>query len=285
MSGNFFRQALEGIVAVAQANNPGQRDGDYTGEDGLLWCGKCHTPKQVRSPLNGQLIPCLCDCEAKALEAQERAERRARWENRLAEMRRAGIYNPEYRKMTFERDDGKNATVSSLCRSYVQNWEQMERDNAGLLLYGNTGTGKTFMACCIANALIDRGIGALVTTMDRLIGAMRENYEANKADILERIQSIPLLVLDDLGRERSTEYVCEKIDEIVDARYTAGRPTIVTTNKTMEAMKEPQEQLKRAYDRLLEMCAPVAVVGGSRRQEIGARKREAIMAMMRQEEQ
>ena len=265
MNGNFLEKAITEIAEAAARNNP-PREGDYY-ENGLLMCGKCHTQKEVLITYHEKKkkFSCMCECKAQEEDAREQTERKVRLENQLREMRKSGIYNPEYRKMTFARDDRKNEALSVLCRSYVKNWEKMEKENGGLLLYGNTGTGKTFYACCIANALIDMGIGAMVTTVDRLIGAMRENFEANKADVIYKIQNMPFLVLDDVGRERDTEYVNEKLDEIIDARYTAGRPLIVTTNLTMDTLKNPPFQVMRAYDRLLEMCAPVAVISDSRR--------------------
>ena len=98
---------------------------------------------------------------------------------------------------------------------------------------------------------------------------------SEKQNVLESLNRYSLLVLDDLGAERSTEYMQEIVYNIVDWRYRSGKPMIVTTNLTGEQMKATDNiQLQRIYDRIFERCLPIEVNGQSRRkQKTGCRSR------------
>ena len=81
----------------------------------------------------------------------------------------------------------------------------------------------------------------------------------DKQALLDRMQSYSLLVLDDLGAERDTAYAAEQVFNVVDARVQTGLPLVVTTNLSVKEMQEADSmQLKRIYDRVLELC-PVRI--------------------------
>lgn len=139
----------------------------------------------------------------------------------------------------------------------------MLEHNNGLLFWGNVGTGKTFAAACIANALIDNGVPALVTSFPRIL-----NSGWDKTEIIGQMKEFPLLVIDDLGVERSSEYALEIVQMVVDERYKSGMPLIVTTNLTRQELESPKDmRFSRIYDRVLEMCVPVYFDGPSRRKK------------------
>ena len=279
---------IESINALYAQKQKAAPD-DYIGEDGLLYCGKCQTRKVFRHyvPFLKREVdaPIACECRRKEIEQAEEAERqRARMEH-IASLRRAGIGDESYRRMTFAADDGggDREAAGVACR-YVQHWEKMLEGNVGLVFSGEPGNGKTFFAACIANALIDKGVPAIITTVPALITATSADYEAQKPDILRQIKDVDLLVLDDVGVERKTGYTAEKLFEIVDARYRAGKPLIVTTNlKLAEIQGASELEYKRVFDRILELCQPVPVRGRSRRSEIAKGKAELARALLRGE--
>ena len=83
---------------------------------------------------------------------------------------------------------------------------------------------------------------------------------------LDSLNNFPLLVLDDLNTERQTEYMMEIVYNVIDARYRANLPLIVTTNLTREELMNPADmRYKRVFSRLFEMCTPIEVVGADRR--------------------
>lgn len=113
------------------------------------------------------------------------------------ELNRNDCFNDlAYRNMTFDRDDRPEHILSKAARAYAENF-QPALEQHGIMFTGNVGTGKTFYACCIANAVIDRGCTAWVTTLQPLVRALCSYESAEK--ILAKIRKVDLLVLDDLG--------------------------------------------------------------------------------------
>ena len=129
----------------------------------------------------------------------------------------------------------------------------------GLLLWGGVGTGKSFFAGCIANALLAQGVSVLMTNFAKILGAVTGMYGMERQRFLN---TYSLLILDDLGAERNSEYALEQLFRVVDSRYQSRKPMIVTTNLTLEELKHPSDLAhERIYDRLLERCVPVKMNG------------------------
>lgn len=258
---NAMSKAINNIIKAAP---PLQAD-DYMGNDGLMYCGKCHTRRQMRIELLGEMrtVPIMCDClkaEAQEEEARERAAAHDR-------KRRLWLQEPADAASTFQRDDRKNPIISDAMRRYADQFNEMERQNMGLLLYGPVGTGKTFYAACIANALIDHGRSAKMTNFSAIINKLQESFDGRQR-FLDKLNRFDLLIIDDLGIERESEYMQEQVYNIIDARYKARRPLIVTTNISLDEIKNPKSvQRQRIYDRILQICHPVKIDGTSRRRE------------------
>lgn len=241
--------------------------GDYT-EAGLLYCGKCHTPKQTRLNLMGQqkVIGCLCRCATEARDREEAVRKQREEADRIMRLRSSGISSQEFRTATFSLDDGQAPGPMKILQRYVENWEQAYRDNVGLLLWGGVGTGKSFGAACVANALIDQSIPVCMVNLSSVLNTLT-NFQGNRNDYIQEIMQYPLLILDDFGMERRTEFALEQTFNLIDERYRSGKPLIVTTNLTLANLKAPSSlELARSYDRLLEMCVPVGFGDNGRRQ-------------------
>ena len=120
---------------------------DYTGEDGLLYCGKCRKPKEAYFAPDKAAIfgrdrhPAECDCQRAAREERETAEKRRRHLDTVEELKRRGFTDPTMRDWTFENDNGRNPQTG-IARRYVEHWEDMRTDNIGCLFWGGVGTGK-----------------------------------------------------------------------------------------------------------------------------------------------
>ena len=89
------------------------------------------------------------------------------------------------------------------------------------------------------------------------------------------------LILDDFGMERGTEYGLEQVFNVIDSRYRSGKPLIVTTNLTLDDLRNPEDTAhSRIYDRLLSMCVPVRFTGDNFRQEAAQRKMESMKKLI-----
>ena len=258
---------LDGIAKATAASNP-ILEGDYV-KDGLWYCGKCNTPKQFAVSFLGVVkFPfCLCKCEKEKRDLAEQEVKRLEELRRISETRKLGFPDDEMATWTFDKDDGASPELMKIARNYVTNFGKMQQRNKGLLLFGSVGTGKTFAACCIANALIDKGYSALVTNFARLANTL-QGLREDRQDYIDKLNAVNLLVIDDLAAERQTEYMQETVFNIIDSRYRSGRPLIITTNLTADELKNPADiSHKRIYSRLFEVCIPFEVKGIDRRAE------------------
>lgn len=164
---------------------------------------------------------------------------------------------------TFENDNGKNPNMSR-AKCYVDRWNKMCSENIGLLLWGEVGTGKSYFAACIANALVEQCVSVKMTNFATILNDLFSCDDKN--EYINRLNESSLLIIDDLGIERDTEYALEQVYNIIDARYKSNKPLIVTTNLSLTELKHPVDTAhKRIYDRVLEMCVPIRFNGENMR--------------------
>lgn len=252
--------------------------GDTYDEDGLLVCGVCGKRKQSKLILRdgeSMIVRAMCECEIKA---DEEAERRKRCECEIQKLRSVSLIHKKFRNASFDTYDENNYNAKNRrkCERYAKNFETMRKSNEGLLLWGDVGTGKSHTAACIANYLISQSIPAIMTSFVMLMaefgfGAARES------ELMSAIASTDLVILDDLGAERDTEYAQEKVYSIIETRYRSQKPLILTTNLSLtEMMNEEDTRYKRVYDRVFEMCHPIQFTGPSRRKTDAAKRFDNI---------
>ncbi len=180
---------------------------------------------------------------------------------------------------TFERDNGAVPQLA-WARRYVEHWQLMRKENMGLLFWGPAGTGKTFAAACIANALVEREVAVgMITLGEALLNLFGMSGE-ERIQYLESLSTCGLLILDDFGVERRTPYAREQVYEIVNRRYLSGRPMVVTTNLTLDELKNAERDDSRIHDRVLERCIPVCFDGDSLRREKTAQRIRRMRALL-----
>lgn len=183
---------------------------------------------------------------------------------------------------TFDKDNGKNP-IMWMARDYVDKWSDALSDNMGLVLWGDVGTGKTFFAACIANALVEQNVSVKMTNFSTILNDLFAESDKNK--YLDRLNDHGLLIIDDLGIERGTLYALEQVYNVIDTLYKSGKPLIITTNLTLDELKYPTDiPHKRIYDRVLGMCVPVMFNGVNFRKEEAAAKMEAAKKLFGMED-
>lgn len=257
---NLWDETINDLISKAsQKRNPL----DYE-KNGLLFCGECNTPKQCKVSLlnKNMIVSCMCKCEQEKVEEEDR-----RWEKnqqtiRIRAMRKDGVVDKGLSDCCFDQADMTENLKK--CKNYFDSWNDMRKNGTGLLLWGGVGTGKTFAAACIVNGLIEHGVSAMITSFPRILGG--KGYF--KSDIVDHMNEYELVVIDDLGVERSSEYALETVYMVVDERYKSKKPIIITTNLSLEVLDKPDNiRQKRIYDRILEMCVPIRFDGKSRRKK------------------
>lgn len=228
-----------------------------------------------------QALPVACKCQREADERAEAERRAAEFKNNLeARWRADGFHDPSYLKPTFSDDDGANQKLTGVCQKYADRWPEMLENGMGLLLYGGVGGGKTFLAGCVCNALLKKQVSVCATSFPRVLNVLQNSMDRQKA--LDRLSRYQCVLLDDFGVERGTEYAQEQLFAVVDARYRAKRPTIITTNLSLHDLENPQNlSYTRIFDRLLELCPiRLCVSGPSRRKGLADDRRELARELL-----
>ena len=234
------------VLLTANAAAQLQRDDEYLDPaDGLLHCKTCHGLRQTVIPApggTGFLRPrCLCPCQSAAEKQRKAAEEKRERLERIQRRKAHGLQDRRLYDCTFTNDNGKTPGLTAKAKRYVEHWEDAARKNIGLLLFGDVGTGKSFLAGCIANALLEQDVPVLMTNFPTILNRMTGLFGSDRADFLANLNAYDLLILDDLGAERGTEYALEQVFAVIDARYRSRKPLIVTTNLTLDALKHPDD--------------------------------------------
>lgn len=257
---NEFKEVFEDIVNSVTTS---RHSSDYI-QDGILYCGRCKTPKQtiVGDENERYVCPIMCKCEKERYEKEKH-------ENEVRQLRDFCFrWIPDLKDCTFNSDT-ENGQVAEVCKRYVDIFDQAD----GLLLYGCIGTGKTFYAACICNAVIEKEKSAAIFSTSSFV----DMNSSERKYIVNGLATLDAVVLDDLGTERDTGYGDEVIYSVVNRLYSSPAKMIITTNIPIEELSSCKETNKRRiYDRILQRCYPVKVCGESKRLEKG---RENIRKM------
>lgn len=278
---NDFIKIFDNLIAKAEANaqQRAKESGrtEHIESDGLLHCDICGDATQERVTIFGEerIGRVYCSCVRAEMKRKQLEEEREKKRQRVERLRIQGFEKSEYSKYTFEADDGQQPKIIKAARAYCEHYEQFRAQGKGLILFGNTGTGKTFTAACIANEIINKGIPVLMTSFSRIVNKIQNSFDGRQ-EYIDSLNDFELLVIDDLAAERNTEFVNEIVYQVIDGRYRAKLPMIITTNITLSTMTEDQTARKRIYSRILERCHPIEVTGEDRRKQAFMKNLEEV---------
>lgn len=249
------------------------RENDFI-KDEHVYCKKCGERKDkdlinvfgVKRVLGRS---CKCDRE------REKLKKEKEMQDQINLLKDRCFLSEIQKNYTFENYKGEYNQAYKVAKNYVKHFEKMKEDNIGLFLYGNVGSGKTYLSCSIANDIIEKyKISVKVRNLSQIINEIQcGGFELDKNQYIDRIVNVPLLILDDLGIERNTSYAKEQIYNIIDSRCLKNKPTIFTTNLSYDELKNEQNiEYKRIYSRILAMTLPVLIEGIDFREKIQREK-------------
>jgi DNA replication protein DnaC len=182
----------------------------------------------------------------------------------------------KFRGVSFDRPPvtQMNEIVVRRVREYCGAIEQNIASGRGLWLYGSSGTGKTTLAMLVSRTALEAGRSVAIYSLPKLLSRIRRTFDAETgeqsySDLFERLATVDLLHVDDLGAENRTEWVLEQLYALVNERYESQRSLVVTTNLEEH---ELEEQIgARVVSRLVEMCGdPLPLFDEDRRMQVSA---------------
>ena len=176
-----------------------------------------------------------------------------------------------YRDVAFDRPPVTeiDPQVVAAVRRFADRIDEKFDTGRGLWLMGPVGTGKTTLAMLVAKAALGAGRSVAIYSLPRLLNEIRDTHRAERShvDLLDRLTAVDLLQIDDVGAERTTDWVLEELYSIVNARYEDERSIVITTNiLDREALCEQISE--RTVSRLTEMCDELPLIGHDRRMDL-----------------
>lgn len=217
-----------------------------------------------------------CDCpgaeaereremrEKERLQQEEEARKRMK---RIEELFRQSRLGLRFREKTFENykimPHNKKAFQTTL--EYARNFAKYKEKGEGIFITGDYGTGKTHLAAAITNYLLGKYTPVIMGNVTKLLGNIKQVYDDSQyteAEILKELYTVDLLVIDDLGKEKPTAWVEEKLYTVINERYENYRPIVVTSNLELEEIEQRLENCGGAIvSRIIEMCQGIKIKG------------------------
>jgi DNA replication protein DnaC len=176
-----------------------------------------------------------------------------------------------YRDVSFDRPPVTeiDPRIVSATRRFAERIDERLDEGRGLWFMGPVGTGKTTLAMLVAKAAAAAGRSVAIYSLPRLLNEIRDTYRAERShiDLLDKLTSVDLLHVDDIGAERVNDWVLEELYSIVNARYEEERSMVITTNiLDREALCE--QITERTVSRLTEMCDELPLIGHDHRLDL-----------------
>ena len=180
-----------------------------------------------------------------------------------------GSFDLNYYKGVADRETGDSAyermeAIYNYCKAYA---EDFDMSSPSIIMYGNTGLGKTHLSLAIANVVNEKGYNVIYTTAHSLLGKIeKEHFGRLKTDEEPEEEALgcDLLIIDDLGAEFSTQFTISAVYNIINERILTGRPTIISTNLMYEAISD--RYTSRVYSRIIGGYTPLEFIGNDVRQ-------------------
>ena len=258
---------LQEVVKGMAMNMPSSAD-DYE-KDGLLYCGKCNTPKQAYIEGFKCNMPVPCKCREEEKRREKEREELIKKQTRIMELRKASLLGERYRTATFENTETDHsvefATIFNRCQRYCEVADAVLRNGTGIFLFGTNGTGKTRLTACMGNELMQNNYTVLFTNFAEISKRVFKDD-----DFIEKLAKIEFLFIDDFGTEKVTKgsedmWLQEKVFEVINKRYNEIKPIIFSSNYSLKELIEDRGVAKKTIDRIAEMCEVMKLEGKSYR--------------------
>lgn len=247
-------------------------------KDGLKHCSVCNEPLQtiINHPFTGEerIVNCICKCEVEKMKREEEERRNFERQKEIEKLQKSSLLGDRYKNTRFDNTIiGENNMFDEAfkrCRNYCEVSSKVLENGYGIYIYGDSGTGKTHLTACMVNELIKQHRPTLFTNFFEISQIIRGTFKSNKdneIDMIDKISNIDFLFIDDLGTEKVTKngednWLQEKIFEILNKRYNNKKPTVFTSNYSLEELISARGLMEKTVDRILEMSSLILKIEG-----------------------
>ena len=225
-------------------------------------------------------VPVVCRCEKARMQKELIEAENTRRMLRFKELQRLSLMGKRYENVTFESSDTGFSPSFDLafgrCRKYCENYRTVLQKGHGIYLFGDKGTGKTHLTACIANELLKNCVPVLLTNLFEISKAVKETFtkgsESTEHAMFRRLSRVDFLFLDDIGTEifaksSGDTWLQTVLFDIINERYNQGKPTVFSSNYSLNDLVNLRGILEKTVDRIAEMTsgAVMKIEGKSRR--------------------
>lgn len=252
------------------------QDNEYI-ENDMIYCTECGQSKLfVGNDWRGNKIArkCVCECYEKEQARLKQEEERRNKVMRIEKLKNRSLIDERYKDKQFSELDLTNGSFRSAytrCKKYCEVSSEVYEKGLGIYLWGNSGTGKTLLTSCMANALMEKEYTVLFTNFFEMLKAIRNTFNNNTTETDERIindiADVDFLFIDDLGTESLSKnsgdnFTQDKIFEIINKRYNKKKPTIFSSNYPIKDLVSTRNFMDKTVDRINEMSSAVLEIKG-----------------------
>lgn len=207
-----------------------------------------------------------CDCEEKQEEKRREEQEKERQKqclmNKVKKYRDISVIDKKFLDSRFDNADMADKHMA-MAKKYAENFIKCGTAEGGILLYGGVGTGKTYATACICNELMENGKTVLVMNLGLYLIKIQREWAEAENDVLNYVKTCDLLVIDDLGVEKVSPFVLEKVFTLIDTRYRSEKPMLITSNLSLNDINKTFGD--RIADRIAGSCLEYEVKGESKR--------------------
>ena len=247
-------------------------------KDGIKYCSICNEPLEtiINHPFTGEerKVNCVCQCKMNELKREDEQRRNYEKQREIEKLQKSSLLGDRYKNVTFENTITGENTMFDIafkrCKNYCDVSSKVLEEGYGIYLFGDSGVGKTRLTACMVNELIKQQRPTLFTNffeISQIIRGTFKNSTSTEIDMIEKISNIDFLFIDDLGTERFTKdgndtWLQEKVFEILNKRYNNKKPTIFTSNYSLEQLVIERGLMEKTVDRILEMSTAILKIEG-----------------------